>query len=224
MKLSENGANEIKKSEGLRLKSYKCSAGVPTIGYGHTKNVQMGQEISKSQADDFFKKDVKIYENEVNRINTTKNYNLNQNQFDSLVSFGYNCGIGNLRKLTNNRTKSQLPDGMKLYNRAGNKINTGLTNRRKRECDLFNKPVGNNSFNNYSNNNTSFIEKANYYTEQLNKKPFIEKTDYYTEQLNNMGVRNNSYISNSSGSSRSSSVYFLPRRGGFEFGFSCSIF
>ena len=47
MKLRENGANEIKKFEGLRLKSYKCSGGVATIGYGHTANVRIGQQISK---------------------------------------------------------------------------------------------------------------------------------------------------------------------------------
>ena len=74
MKLSENGANEIKKFEGLRLKSYKCSGGVATIGYGHTANVRIGQQISKTQADEYFKNDISKYEKEVNEINKRKNY------------------------------------------------------------------------------------------------------------------------------------------------------
>ena len=121
MKTSKNGANKIKLAEGLRLKAYGCQAGVPTIGCGHTRGVHMGQTITKGEADEFFEEDIKVHETEVNRISKVKGYKLNQNQFDSLVSFSYNTGIGNLRKLTQNRTKNQLPDGMKLYNKAGGK-------------------------------------------------------------------------------------------------------
>ena len=217
MKLSENGANEIKKFEGLRLKSYKCSGGVATIGYGHTANVRIGQQISKTQADEYFKNDISKYEKEVNEINKRKNYNLNQNQFDSLVSFGFNCGIGGLRTLTNNRTKSQLTDGMKLYNKAGKKINNGLVNRRKRECDLFNKPIGNNTFNSYTNNYSNNIN-----TNNTHYSPFIDRTNYYTGNLNRINA--NPMIRNNSVNYSRGGANVLPRRGGATSGVSCIIF
>ena len=99
-----------------REKAYKCSAGKLTIGYGHTDGVYEDQKITKEQAENFLKKDVEEFEKNVNYINKKKKYNLNQNQFDSLVSFTFNLGPGKLNTLTQNRTKNQLPDGMKLYN------------------------------------------------------------------------------------------------------------
>ena len=57
MKTSQNGINKIKKYENLKLKAYKCSAGKPTIGYGHTKEVYMGQTITKEKAEEFFRED-----------------------------------------------------------------------------------------------------------------------------------------------------------------------
>ena len=59
MKLSQNGVNLIKNFEGYREKAYKCSAGKLTIGYGHTDGVYEGQRITKEQADNFLKEDVK---------------------------------------------------------------------------------------------------------------------------------------------------------------------
>ena len=156
MKTSDNGVDKIKKEEGLKLKAYKCSSGVPTIGYGHTKDVSMGQTITHQKAEEFLREDLKACEKAVNDINNKKGYNLNQNQFDSLVSFTYNCGIGNLRKLTNNRTKNEIPEGIKLYNKGkGGKEVRGLTNRRKRESDLFTKPIENSSNNNLNLNNSN---------------------------------------------------------------------
>ena len=58
MKTSENGINTIKKYEGLKLKAYKDAVGKPTIGYGHTKDVKMGQEISWEQAEKYLKEDL----------------------------------------------------------------------------------------------------------------------------------------------------------------------
>ena len=51
MKTSQNGIHIIKQFEGCRLAAYKCAAGVPTIGYGHTAGVKMGQTITQEQAD-----------------------------------------------------------------------------------------------------------------------------------------------------------------------------
>ena len=64
---------------------------------------------------------------------------LSQNQFDALVSFSYNCGAGNLKKLVTGRTLPEIADAMLLYNKAGGKVYDGLTRRRKAERELFMK-------------------------------------------------------------------------------------
>lgn len=215
METSKEGMEKIKREESFRPNAYKCSSGVPTIGYGHTKNVKMGQRITKSQADEYFKEDLKVFENEVNKINRTKGYNLNQNQFDSLVSFGFNAGIGNLRKLTQNRTKSQLPEGMKLYNKGGGKVKRiipGLENRRKREVDLFNTPIGNNR-----PNHSSFIDDTNSYTDKLNRMALNKCNSFSQNTIN----RSNSFYAPKS---NTGGAFFYPKKDGFSIGFVCSIF
>lgn len=214
METSKEGMEKIKSEESLRLNAYKCSSGVPTIGYGHTKNVKMGQKITKSEADEYFKEDLKVFENEVNKINKTKGYNLNQNQFDSLVSFAFNTGIGNLRKLTQNRTKSQLPEGMKLYNKGGGKVKRiipGLDNRRKREVNLFNTPIGNNR-----PNHSSFIDDDSY-TDNLNRMTLNASKSFSQDTIN----RSNSF---SAPKFNRGGAFFYPKKDGFSFAFVCSIF
>ena len=66
---------------------------------------------------------------------------MNQNEFDALVSFTYNLGTGNLKRLTDNRKKNEISEGMKLYNKAGGKKLQGLVNRRNEESELFNEPI-----------------------------------------------------------------------------------
>ena len=133
MKTSQNGINLIKKFEGCRLTAYKCPAGVWTIGYGHTAGVKEGQKITQEQADNFLILDLKVYENHVNNLKLP----LNQNQFDALVSFTYNCGQGNLRTLVRNRSLGQIAEALLLYNKAGGTILQGLVRRRKEERELF---------------------------------------------------------------------------------------
>lgn len=135
MRLSQTGINLIKKWEGCRLTAYDDSTGVWTIGYGHTVGVKKGQSISQKQADDFLKSDLKIYEKHV----TDTQLKLNQNQFDSLVSFTYNCGVGSLRQLIKDRSITQIGNAITLYNKAGGKVLQGLVNRRKEETALFKK-------------------------------------------------------------------------------------
>ena len=94
MNISEKGLNLIKSFEGCVLTAYKCPAGILTIGWGNTKNVYEGMTITQAQADQFLVEDVQIYANAVNKY--VSKFNLNQNQFDALVSFAYNCGIGSL--------------------------------------------------------------------------------------------------------------------------------
>ena len=129
MKTSEKGIALIKSFEGCRLTAYLCPAGVWTIGYGHTAGVSNGQAITQEQADSFLKADLEKYEKYVNATGLT----LNQNQFDALVSFTYNCGAGNLKKLIANRTLPEIADAMLLYNKGGGKVLAGLVRRREAE-------------------------------------------------------------------------------------------
>lgn len=133
MRTSQNGINLIKQFEGCRLTAYKCPAGVWTIGYGHTAGVKEGQKITQAQADTYLKEDLKVYEKHVNNLQLP----INQNQFDALVSFCYNCGPGNLKKLVKNRTLSQIADTLLLYNRGGGVVLKGLVRRRNAERELF---------------------------------------------------------------------------------------
>lgn len=137
MKIGNSGLQLIKSFEGCRLTAYKCPAGVWTIGYGHTAGVKQGMTITQEQADNYLKSDLVIYENHVNKLNRS----FNQNEFDALVSFTYNCGAGSLQTLCKNRTNAQIADALLLYNKANRKTLEGLTRRRKAERELFIKPI-----------------------------------------------------------------------------------
>ena len=137
MEASQNALNLIKKFEGCRLTAYKCPAGVWTIGVGHTAGVYQGMKITQTEADKLLKNDLKIYEKHVNNLKR----NFNQNEFDALVSFTFNCGAGSLQTLCKNRTNAQIADVLLLYNKGGGKVLQGLVNRRKAERELFLKQV-----------------------------------------------------------------------------------
>lgn len=134
MRTSQNGIDLIKKYEGCHLTAYKCPSGVWTIGYGHTDGVKEGMKISQQQADSFLSQDLQKYEQYV-ELNCK--FNLSQNQFDALVSFTYNCGVGNLKTLIKNRTPEQIADAILLYNKGGGQVLQGLVKRRIDEQALF---------------------------------------------------------------------------------------
>ena len=142
MKLSENGQNLIKEFEGLKLKAYRCSSNKLTIGYGHTgKEVFEGMTITKEEADIFFKYDIVRFENAVKRLVKVP---LNQNQFDALVSFTFNCGedakgLGGstLLKLLNAGDYTGAAEQFKRWVYSGNVVSLGLQKRRKIEKELF---------------------------------------------------------------------------------------
>lgn len=90
MKTSNRGIDLIKKHESLRLQSYRDSGGVWTIGYGHTGGVKSGDVITELQADEFLREDLATAERAIMRTGLQ----LNQNQFDALVSFTFNIGVG----------------------------------------------------------------------------------------------------------------------------------
>lgn len=141
MRVSDKGLNIIKKYEGLRLTAYKCPAGVWTIGYGHTSGVSQGMKCTVADAEAYLLADVASAEKAVQKYDTY--YNFDQNEFDALVSFTYNCGSGNLKKLTSNgnRTREEISNHITAYNKAGGKTLSGLVARRAEEKALFDNKI-----------------------------------------------------------------------------------
>ena len=139
MKTSDKGINLIKKYEGFRAKAYKCPADKWTIGYGHTLNVKPTDVITKEQAEHFLGQDIEFAEKEVNR----HNLDINQNQFDALVSFVFNLGVGNfarstlLKKIKSNPGDETIRKEFERWVYGGGKILPGLVRRRKEEADWY---------------------------------------------------------------------------------------
>ncbi len=144
MNISETGIELIKKFEGCVLKAYKCPAGVWTIGYGHTSKVIEGQVITQMQAEEFLKQDLKQFETVLKNLVKVE---INQNQFDALVSFCYNLGTGNLKsstllKLLNKGDYNEAAEQFDRWVYAGGKKLSGLVRRRAAEKELFLKTTG----------------------------------------------------------------------------------
>ena len=97
MKTSDEGLELIKQFEGLRLEPYRCSAGVLTIGYGHTHNVKHTDIITKIKAEQYLREDVAHAEDVVN---SSVRVELNQHQYDALIDFVFNLGGRNFKKST----------------------------------------------------------------------------------------------------------------------------
>lgn len=139
MKIGSKGLELIKHFEGCELEAYKCPAGVWTIGYGHIKGVQEGMKITEMQAEEMLQSELIEYEGYINDLVEVE---LNQNQFDAMVSWVYNLGGGNLRsstllKVLNAGDYDGVPAQMLRWNKAGGKVLEGLTRRRQAEADLF---------------------------------------------------------------------------------------
>lgn len=139
MKISQRGIDLIKEFEGFRAAAYRCPAGVLTIGYGHTSGVYEGQKVTKAEAEKMLRQDLVQYETAVTAWNYL--YGWTQPEFDSLVSFTYNCGTGSLRNLLKGGTRNryEIRKAMVLYTKDihGNTL-AGLVRRRKAELELFN--------------------------------------------------------------------------------------
>ena len=139
MKCSQEGLALIKKFEGCRLESYRCSANVLTIGYGHTGVVKETDTITQEEADELLEKDVLKFEEYVEDNVIVE---LDQSQFDALVAWTFNLGPGNLRESTmlkklNDSDYASVPSEMKRWNKAGGKTLDGLIRRRNAEALLF---------------------------------------------------------------------------------------
>jgi lysozyme len=148
-KLSASGAALIKafescqKRNGTLFTPYVCPAGVLTIGWGHTNH--HGRPFDKTarwtqqDCDDVFAEDMAGFEEQVNSIVKVP---LKQHQFDALVSFVYNVGVGNLRSSTllrklNGGDYQGAALEFHRWNRSNGKVLTGLVRRRAAEALLF---------------------------------------------------------------------------------------
>ena len=136
---SYKGLNIIKEFEGYQSKAYQCAAGVWTIGYGHTSGVKEGDTCTKEQADAWLAADVQTVENAINALAIS----LSQNQFDALVSLGFNIGANALLNSTLIKKAKADPDDDTIadeflrWNKVGNTVVNGLTRRRQAEADLY---------------------------------------------------------------------------------------
>lgn len=143
MRIGTEGIKLIKSFEGCVLSAYKCPAGIWTIGWGHTKDVYEGMTITQEEADSLFLEDVQVYADAVN--NYVSKFNFNQNQFDALTSFAYNCGIGSLNSICSLNSIAEIAAELPLYcNAYVNGVKTqlaGLVRRRKEELELFLKDI-----------------------------------------------------------------------------------
>lgn len=144
-KISNKGLELIKEFEGFSSVAYLCPAKIPTIGYGNTfwedgRKVRLGEQISKTKA-------LELLEFIANRDFASKIYPLikvevNQNQFDAMVSLAYNIGVGafsssTLLRKVNAKDFIGASNEFLKWDRAGGKPLLGLIRRRQREKELF---------------------------------------------------------------------------------------
>jgi lysozyme len=145
-KISQGGIDLIKKFEGLKLKPYLCSAGVPTIGYGNTfyetgKKVTLNDPaITEKRAEELLAHLLVSFEKYVDSYCRD---DISQNQFDALVSFAYNLGPNSLKASTllKKVNINPLDPTIKLeflkWTKAGGRVLKGLVLRREAEAALY---------------------------------------------------------------------------------------
>ena len=145
-KLSQKGLDLIKQFEGLSLKPYVCSGGINTIGYGNTYYTNGNKvnltdpPITKQQAEELLRFSLSTYEKAVDSFCRD---DISQSQFDALVSFAYNLGVGALQKSTlikkvnANPKDVTIADEFMKWNKANGTVLKGLTKRRQAEANLY---------------------------------------------------------------------------------------
>ena len=142
MRINKEGLSIIKQCEGCRLKAYLCPSLIPTIGYGHTTGVKLGDTITQADADRYLLQDIKRFEQ---AVSTLVKVPINTNQFSALVSFTFNVGVGNFKSSTllkrlNLRDYKGCSNEFERWVYGSNKKPLeGLKKRRKLEKELFNK-------------------------------------------------------------------------------------
>lgn len=124
--------------EGYRGEAYKDVAGIPTIGYGETKGVAMGQTTTPERALIQLLKSVNIHSDQIRPLITVPLY---QHEFDAYSSFAYNVGVNNfknstLRKKLNAGDYTGACEELKRWVYAGGKKQAGLVKRREKEYNM----------------------------------------------------------------------------------------
>ena len=138
--MNKAGLDLIKSFEGLRLKAYRCPAGVPTIGYGATgPDVRIGMIWTEGQADARLVADVARFEQAVAKALTVP---ANENEFAAMVSLAFNIGTGAFARSSvlrrhNARDFAGAAEAILLWNKGGGRVLPGLVRRRKAERDLY---------------------------------------------------------------------------------------
>ena len=134
---------EIARSESCKLKAYRCPAGVPTIGWGHTRGVKMGDACTQEQADAWLVEDLTEFTDGVQRV---LKRDASENELGAMVSLAYNIGLGGFERSTvlkkHNAGDSQsAARAFALWNQATvngkRQVLPGLTARRAREAALY---------------------------------------------------------------------------------------
>jgi len=146
MKLDNKGYMLICEFEGFSSKPYLCPAKLATIGYGNTfykdgtKVTMLDKEITKAEAFEMFKD---IADKFAKRVSNCVTSPLNQNQFNSLVSFTYNVGVANfmnstlLKRVNANHNDPDIRTQFLRWDKVGTKKLSGLTKRRKIEANTY---------------------------------------------------------------------------------------
>lgn len=129
----------VKQFEGRELKAYRCSAGVWTIGYGHTNGVKQGDEISPAEAEQLLVEDLTAIADDLNRL---VNVPVSEGQYIALLSLAFNVGAAAVKKSTllfhlNHGRYDEAAEEFDKWIYAGGKSSEGLKRRRAAERKLF---------------------------------------------------------------------------------------
>ena len=142
MKVSDIFLEKLMEMEGCRLAAYRDAAGVPTIGYGHTVGVRMGDRISQQRAKALLRQDVEAVMRQVRALDVART----EAQLEALTSFAFNLGIARLRSSTllkvirQGGSKQAIQREFKRWVYAGGRKLSGLVNRREWEASHFFAP------------------------------------------------------------------------------------
>ena len=142
MKISNTLLEKLMEMEGCRLVAYRDAAGIPTIGYGHTEGVRMGDRISAAQARQWLRQDAEAVMRKVRTLHVART----ESQLEALTSFAFNVGFGRLSSSTLLKTirqggsRAAIQREFKRWVFAGGRKLPGLVARRQWEADRFFAP------------------------------------------------------------------------------------
>ena len=142
MKISDTLIEKLMEMEGCRLVAYRDAAGIPTIGYGHTSGVRMGDRISVAEAKRLLLQDAEAVMRQVRTLHVART----EAQLEALTSFAFNVGFGRLSRSTLLKTirrggsKAAIQREFKRWVYAGGKRLRGLERRRQWEAERFFAP------------------------------------------------------------------------------------